>query len=401
MTNCKAGEHTSQIRNVAMYDAILVGGMVLDPEREVHERLDVAIKAGRVAEISKTIESAEAKTVYDVHGCLVCPGFIDFHTHVYWGGAWGVNADEVAPRSGVTTFVDFGTAGPGNFSGFFHHVIRPSRVRILAFLHIAFNGVNGAICYRYARRSMGELKDIRAAVVELAIDVGKKYPDIIRGVKVRTSLEASENNDLSATELAKQAADALGLPVAIHIGNPPPTVREVLPLLERDDILTHAFRGSTNSLLDDKGKVLKEAKEARERGVLFDIGHGSKSFSAIAASRIMEEGLFPEIISSDIHLYSINGPAHDLAITMRKFMALGMSLERVVKAVTKTPASALGLGSSLGRLCVGGPADITVIRRETKQETFTDTNGVEFHGTEGFRIQMTLKDGVSLQYAPS
>jgi len=378
-----------------MFDIILCCGHVIDPASGIDEICDIAVKAGQIEEISARI-TGDAKKVYDVSDCIVTPGLIDFHTHVYHGGAWGINADQLGPRTGVTTFVDFGTAGAGNFQGFWDHIITRSKVRILSFLHIAYTGLDGAIYYPGALRIMGELEDIRRAIVGPAVEVGREYEQVIRGIKVRASVEATGGNGIQAVKLAKQAASILGKPLAVHIGEPPPTINEILQHLRPGDILTHSFRGPINSLLDSSDQLIPEAIAARGRGVIFDLGHGQGSFSFRVGQVLFDQGVLPDIISSDVHAYSINGPAYDLPTTMSKFLGIGMEINEIIAAVTTTPAQVLGMADSLGSLQVGREADITVLKLESGKFTFRDAQGEKLQTNQRFMPMMTLKGGTLL-----
>jgi len=375
-----------------MYDVVLRGGRVIDPATGFDDIADVGIVRGRIGKIERRLPTHGVRE-YDVTGCIVCPGLIDFHTHVFWGGAWGINPDEVGPRTGVTTFVDFGTAGPNSFVGFMEHVIKRSRVRILAYLHIAYNGLEGAIYDPINLRIIGELEDLRRAAVAPAIQVGKGFSEIIRGIKVRASVEATGAHGIHAVLLARQVAEVLGKPLAVHIGEPPPTVQEILPLLRPGDVVTHMCRGPTNSLLDVHGQVIEEAKAARSRGVLFDVGHGQGSFSFEIAKALLAQAFFPDIISTDLHAYNIKGPVYDLPTTMSKFLALGLELPKIIKATTWTPAVALGLSRSLGALQEGYVADIAVLRIEQGTFYFQDSLGQQLEAFQRFVPVMTFKGG--------
>ena len=375
-----------------MFDTLLRGGHVIDPATETDEIRDIAIVQGRIAAVEKNI-SGSAKQIYDVSGNMICPGLIDFHTHVNWGGAWGINADLLGPHTGVTTFVDFGTSGPGNFQGFLEHVIARSTVRILAFLHIAYTGLDGAIFYPSSLRIIGELEDIRRAIVGATIETARQHSGIIRGIKVRASVEATGNNGIQAILLGRQAAETLGLPLAVHVGEPPPTVGEILPHLRPGDVLTHCLRGPVNSLLDDAGKLIPEALAAQERGVIFDLGHGQGSFSFHVGQQLFSQGFCPDIISSDVHAYSINGPAYDLPTTMSKFLGIGLETKEIIRATTQMPARILGLEESLGSLQVGREADIAVFELKKGDFLFHDVHGKELRSEIRFDPTMTFKRG--------
>lgn len=363
-----------------MYDLLLKGGAVVDPAQGTHCVLDLAIRDGKIASLEQEIPEGEAKQVVDVTDKIVTPGLVDLHTHVYWGGtALGIKADLVGPETGVTTFVDVGSAGAGNFVGFKEHVIDRSKVRIFAFLHISYLGLHGAVYDPANFVIVGESFDLRYAMLGPAIEVAQAFPDLIKGIKVRTSVESSGDQGVKPLLLALQAAEALGKPVMVHIGPPPPSRREVLSLLREGDILSHAFRGEPNSPLDRKGRILPEMVEARERGVIMDLGHGGSSFSWNVAEKMLDQGFLPDVISSDIHIglrVKTGGwpgmPPRDQPTTMSKMLSLGMSLDDVIRASTFTPAKVIGCEDELGSLRQGSVADVTVLEVEEGRFEFND-----------------------------
>jgi dihydroorotase len=366
------------------YDLLLKGGLVVDPAQELHGVADVAVKGERVAAVAPELPVAEAGRVIDVAGKVVTPGLIDLHTHVYWGGTpLGIKVDLVCPESGVTTFVDAGSAGPANFLGFKEQIVDQSRARIFAFLHIAWMGLVGAAYLPEEFAVLGESFDVRYDMVRPAVEVGQAFPDLIRGIKVRVGLESSGDQGMRPVWNALEAADILSLPAMVHINAGPPTRQEVLSALRPGDILTHVYRGAPNSPLDGRGKVLPGMWEARERGVFFDIGHGGSSFSWPIARAMLEQGFSPDTISSDIHLGSKihttwpGMPAMNQPTTMSKMLSLGMSLDDVVRAATWTPASILGCQEELGHLRPGALADVAVFDLQEGQFEYTDS----FSGT--------------------
>ena len=382
-------------------DLIVRNGRVINPAENVDAMLDVGVQEGRIAAIGPGIEASPETRTLDASGCLVLPGLIDFHTHIFYGGPWGVDPDALGPRTCVITMVDCGTAGAGNFHGFLRHVIQRSSIRIYAFLHIAFTGLDHAIWFP-ENLIIGELEDPRRAMVGPAVEVGHRYPEIIRGIKVRASADASGNNGVQAISLAQQVAKTLGLPLMVHVALPPPTLKEILALLRPGDILTHAFRGAPNSLLGKNGSVLQEAWEAKERGIFFDIGHGCGGFAFKTGQKLIDEyGFLPDTISSDVHTYSINGPAYDLLTTMSKFLALGMPLTDVVKATTATPAKILGLEETMGNLSPGRTADISVVKMVENPTAFEDGFGKTLSANRFLVPDTTIKEGKILWSAES
>src|SRR6202011_4909457 len=257
-----------------MADLILRGGRVVDPAGGRDETADIAFGAGKVAEIGRDLPDRGADIV-DVRGLLVVPGLIDLHTHVYWGGtSLGVDAAEVARRSGTTTFVDAGSAGPGNFHGFRRHVIEPSPLRIIPFLNISFPGIFAVS----ASVTVGECADRRLLDPRECVRVIKSNRDLIAGVKVRVGRNAGGSSGAAPLDMALEVAAETGLPVMAHLDHPPPSRLEVVSRLRRGDILTHCFRPFPNAPAAPDGSVREEIAAARERGVVFDIGHGGGSF---------------------------------------------------------------------------------------------------------------------------
>jgi dihydroorotase len=336
------------------HDLILTGGRVFDPASGLDRQTDVAFSNGKLAEIGDGLDGRE---VQDVSGSLVTPGLIDLHTHVYWGGSsLSVPPDSYAHSSAITTLVDTGSAGPGNFAGFKAHVIDRSTTRILSYLHISFAGI-----FAFSPTVMvGESQDMRLMATRDAVAVALANPDDIIGIKVRVGKNTSGPNGIAPLQLALIAADQCGLPVMAHIDEPSPTYEEVVNLLRPGDVLTHCYRPFPNAPVFADGSVRAGVLKGRERGVLFDIGHGMGAFSWKTARAMMAAGFPPDAISSDVHTQCINGPAWDLVRTMNKLLALGMPLAEVVTASTTTPADAVRR-PELGRLTAGGIGDASVI----------------------------------------
>jgi dihydroorotase len=352
------------------YDLILRGGHVIDPSQNIDRLTDVAFSDGRVAAVGDNLPAVGA-TVEDVGGYIVTPGLIDLHTHVYWGGtSLGIDAEAFGRSSGVTTCVDTGSAGPGNFPGFRKHVIEPSAVRILAYLHISFAGI-----FAFSHRIMvGESHDMRLMAPRETVEVIEANRDVIVGVKVRLGRHASGDSGIQPLDAAMQAAEQVGLPLMVHIDEPPPSYEEVVDRLRPGDVLTHCFRPFPNTPMRPDGTVRPAVLRARERGVIFDIGHGKGSFAYATARPMLAAGFVPDTISSDVHLLCINGPAYDQVTTMSKFLCLGMSLSAVVAASTVNAAAALGR-PDLGSLRPGSVGDATLLRVREGRFDYEDVVG--------------------------
>lgn len=352
------------------FDLVLRNGRVIDPSQRIDRIADVGFRDGKVEAVAGRLEG-EAATVRDVSGLIVTPGLIDLHTHVYWGGtSLGVDPEFYGRKSAVTTCVDTGSAGPGNFAGFRKHVIEPSRIRVLAFLHVSFAGI-----YAFSNRVMvGEGHDVRLLAARDCLDVVERNRDLIVGIKVRVGRVASGPAGVVPLDVALEVADHAGLPMMVHIDEPPPSYEAVVERLRRGDILTHCYRPFPNAPVDGKGKVKAALREARQRGVLFDIGHGMGSFGWTTARAMMDEGFPPDTISSDVHALCIDGPAYDLVTTMSKFLALGMPIADVVAASTVRAAQALRR-SDIGVLTPGAVGDASVLSIEDGEFLLQDARG--------------------------
>jgi dihydroorotase len=365
-----------------MADLVLRGGRVIDPASGRDETADVAFGDGKVTVVGPDLAGNGAEIV-DVRGLLVVPGLIDLHTHVYWGGtSLGVDAGTVAERSGTTTFVDAGSAGPGNFPGFRKHVIERSPLRILPFLNVSFPGI-----FAFSSTVMvGEAADLRLIEPRECVRVIEANRDLIVGVKVRVGRGAGGASGAAPLDIAIEVAEEVGLPVMAHLDNPPPSRLEVLSRLRRGDVLTHCFRPFPNAPVRRNGEVREEVQEARRRGVIFDIGHGGGSFGFRTAEKMLEAGFLPDVISSDVHSLSINGPAFDQLVTMSKFLALGVELAVVIRASTAAPAATLRR-DDLGQLTVGAAGDVTLLELVEGQFEFRDVLGEVCRGRQQFGLR--------------
>ncbi len=370
------------------FDLTLRRGRLLDPATGHDAIADIAFQDGRVAAIGNAA-AGPARQERDVAGHIVIPGMIDFHTHVYWGGtSISIDADALARRCGTTTWLDVGSAGPGNFPGFRKHVIEPSATRILAYLHVSHAGI-----FAFSRSVMvGESGDIRLMDPETCARVALENPDVIRGIKVRVGANTSGVNGIAPLHHAIEAADRAGLPVMCHIDRPPPRYVDVLAALRPGDVLTHCYKPFPNAPVTADGRVKEALWAAREKGVVFDIGHGAGSFDFDVARAMLAGGFPPDIISSDVHVLCIDGPAFDNLETMSKFLCLGMDLTAIVRAVTQTPATLLKR-PDLADLSIDSTGDATVLRIEDGWFSYTDVLGQVMQGERRFALGSIVLGG--------
>jgi dihydroorotase len=371
-----------------MYDLVIRGGRVIDPAQGQDGRADVAFKDGKVAAVAAEIEAAAAREVISAAGKLVVPGLIDLHTHVYWGGtSLSVQPEPVARRSGATTLVDAGSAGPGNFHGFRAHIIERTPVRILPYLNISFAGI-----FAFSESVMvGECADVRLLDARECLRVAEVHRDLVVGIKVRVGRNTSEANGAFPLELAVEVAEELDLPVMAHIDFPPPRRRDMLERLRPGDVLTHCYRPFPNAPVR-RGEVRPEMLEARERGIIFDIGHGMGGFGFASTRPMLEAGFLPDVISSDVHILSEHGPAFDLLHGMSKLMCLGMPLVEVIRAATARPAEALRR-ADLGTLAPGAVGDAVILNQASGAFDYVDVLGERITGNRRLEVVSIVLGG--------
>jgi dihydroorotase len=372
------------------HDLILRGARVIDPSQNLDRVTDVRFTGGKVDAVGDQLVAGPATEVRDLRGMVVTPGLIDLHTHVYWGGtSIGVDAVALARTSATATFVDAGTAGPGNFPGFRKHVIEPALpVRILPLLNLSFAGI-----FAFSGTVMvGECEDLRLLDLKECVRVARENADLVVGIKVRVGRGASGNAGIAPMDMALEVAEATGLPLMAHLDHPPPSRLEVMSRLRRGDILTHCFRPFPNAPSHPGGGVRPEVLAARERGVIFDIGHGAGSCGFATSRAMLAAGFKPDVISSDVHVLSIDGPAYDLLQTLAKFHALGMTLPEVVACGTTNAAQAIRR-PDLGTLQVGAVGEASIFEMLREPTEYKDVVGEVITGENRFVARGLVLDG--------
>lgn len=368
------------------YDMIIRNGTVVDPALDLHDRRDIAIANGKVAALEMDIPEEHAGVVIDAGGRLVTPGLIDLHVHVWWGVAHlGIEPDPNCVARGVTTVYDAGSAGADTFPGFKKYVIDVSTTRIFAFLHISAQG--------QLNHDIGELTDLRFADVDRAVRMCEEHRDEIVGIKIRMGRKMVGDDGMEALKRAREVSEATGLPLMIHPNASPVSLKDQLQELRRGDIVTHCFHRSDTGILAPDGKVRREAVQAMEDGILFDVGHGAGSFSFDVAEAAMAQGVMPGTISSDLHRYNLHGPVYDLATTLSKFLYLGMTLDDALRRVTKAPADAMGMAGDLGTLAPGACADVAIFDILEGDFEFTDAGGAARVGDRKLVPVSTVRGG--------
>jgi dihydroorotase len=340
-----------------MYDLLLKGGHVIDPSQDLRGALDIAVENGKIAKVAANIPVAEARRVVDLRGKTVTPGLIDLHTHVFDGvAANGVHPDIAGVHAGVTTVVDAGSSGCATFSAFPRHILPRCETEVIPLLHICQTGL----------ATNPDIIAESSIDLESTLRVAREHKGLIKGIKARMVSPALEIFGMEMPRLAKRAARESGVPLMVHIGDTtkrydPNVIRELLPLLEPGDIVTHLFTANPGGVLDTNGKLVPEAKELADRGVWLDTAHGRMNFGFNVGRRVLDQGLTPHCISTDLTIPGRANTVHSMVEIMARFLGMGFTLDQVIAMSTVNPARAIGEANRLGSLAVGRQADISVL----------------------------------------
>ena len=347
-------------------DLLIKGGTVIDPGQHLHGSLDVAVKDGKILSVSRDIPEDRARNVISAKDKIVTPGFIDIHVHCFDGVGPGTNADHYCLGRGVTTVVDAGSVGYPMIGAFLRYVVNASVTRILALLDIGGLGTVVGI--------KDVMKNLDWVNPELTAKAANGNRPSVVGIKVRLQESIEGKNDLECLRRAREAAEASGLPLMVHIDEPYSPLPDILKTMRKGDVFTHFLNGHPHGVLDASGKILPEVFEARQRGVIFDPAQGSAHFSFDVAEKCLKQNFLPDTISTDLVSGSAFGPVYDLPTQVSKFMALGMDLDKAIELVTVKPAGVFDYGSQLGMLRPGTDADIGIFEIQQGTFEFTDSD---------------------------
>lgn len=370
------------------YDLLLKNGHVIDPANNIDAPMDVAVAAGKIAHVAPTISSADAAQTVDAAGLIITPGLIDIHVHVYHTRepeTLSIIADHHAFRSGVTTVVDTGTAGAKHFLHFKRTVIDRAKTRIFAYINIVKSGMVGPF-----------EQDINEMDAELAASIVLAYPDDCVGIKTAHYWVSEPFDEAhppwAAVDRALEASDICKKPLMVDFWHREGrTYQELLQKMQPGDIHTHVY-AQQFPILNDENKPADFMFEARERAIIFDLGHGAGSFWFRLAIPAYDGGFGPDSISTDLHIGNVNGVVHDMLNTMSKLLCMGMPLTEVIYRSTATPAQEIG-HSELGNLSIGAEADIAVLRQDQGEFGYVDCGGARMNGDRKLSCEMTIRAG--------
>ena len=371
------------------YDLVLRHGHVIDPKNHIDGPADVAVLDGKIALVAPSIASEDAVRAVDASGLYVTPGLVDIHTHVYAGtgernsyaGDNSIYPDGFTFRVGVTTIVDAGCSGWRNFEDFKQRIIDRANTRVLAMLNIVGSGMRGP----HFEQNLDDMDGDATGHMAL------KYPGLIVGIKSAHF----EGPEWKPYEQAVIAGNLAHIPVMIDYGanrKERPLYDLLSRVLRPGDIYTHMYSGLRGEQDPATGKASAAMTAGRKRGIYFDVGHGGGSFNWRVAVPLVQGGFLPDSISTDIHIGSMNAGMKDMLNVAGKMMALGQSLQDVVREMTANPAHEIQ-HDELGNLSVGAPADIAVLRMQEGKFGFVDMNNAVFPGGHKLLCELTIHNG--------
>jgi dihydroorotase len=379
------------------YDLLIRDGEVMDPGGGLRGRMDVGIAAGKIVEVAPGLREEDARRTISAKDRLVTPGLVDMHAHIFVNSSdMGENTDRLCNSSGVTTVCDAGSAGSATFSGLRFVVDRAVRTRARAFVNLSAIGIVGAA------RS-GELAHFPYADPEGCVRTISENRDLAIGVKLRYGPGIVWEYTTEPVRIAREAADAAGVPLMVHITDTPLPLPEILAFMKPGDIITHCFHGREHGIMGpEKQLILKEVVEAQRHGIIFDCAHGRGGhFNFPLIEKALDQGFLPDTISTDLTFATATrGPVFDLTTTMSKLLHFGMTLDDIVTRATATPAKIAGLEGLIGTLRPGANADLALLELRDGNFEFHDTDGNTVTGKKRLITTLTLKDGRVCYEAP-
>jgi len=385
---------SAQMAQAQMIDILLKGGHVIDSKNKIDSQMDVAIVDGKIFQVAPDIPVINVKNVVDVSGMYVTPGLIDMHVHAFHGtdpGSYIADGWDALPpdgftfRAGVTTVVDAGSSGWRNFRVFKEQTIDRSQTRVLAFLNIVGVGMSG----RFEEQDVTDMNPLMTSYM-----IHRLFPDILVGVKSAHYW----GGDFTQVDRAVEAGNLANVPVMVDLGehHPPLSIEELfMKHLRPGDIWTHTYANAPKDRevpVDENGKVKPFIFEAQKRGIIFDVGHGGGAFHWSQAIPSIQQGFIADVISSDLHIGSMNSGMKDMANLLSKFLNMGLSIQDVILRATWKPAIVIKR-PDLGNLSAGGVADVAVFSLRKGDFGFLDVGGKKMKGTQRLEAELTIRAG--------
>jgi dihydroorotase len=360
-------------------DLLIKGGTVVDPGQGLHAPMDVAVKNGKILEVSRDIPASRALRLISAKDKIVTPGFIDIHVHAF-DGFGGMNSDHSCLSRGVTTVVDAGSVGYLGISGFVKYIVTPSVTRIYPLVNIAALGLlaSGANKKTGQDPSDGFLNSMDNPdwiYPQQTVRAAEQNKPAVVGIKVRLENTVQGSRDIECLKMALQAAEAIHLPLMAHIDTTDSPLPDILKLMRKGDVFTHIYNNHSHGILDANGKILPEVRDARERGIFMDPAQGRTHFSFDTVEKALQQNFLPDTISTDLTPPSTADRVFDLPTMVSKFMAVGMELDQAIERVTIKPAQIFNYGVKIGTLRPGYEADISILELTEGKFQFEDSNG--------------------------
>jgi dihydroorotase len=348
------------------FDLLIEGGTVIDPGQSLHALLDVAVKDGKILEVSKGISKERAAKVVSAKGKIVTPGFIDLHAHCFDGVGIGMIADHFCLGRGVTTMVDAGSAGYATFGNFRKYIINTSATRIVALVNIGAVGT---------AMGAGAMENLEWVNPQLTARTAINNKPVVVGIKIQLSKVITGATDMECLKRAVEASEIAHMPLMVHADDSYSPLPGILKMLRKGDVYTHCYNNHTHGILDADGKILPEAREARERGIIFDPAQGQSHLSFDVVEKCIQQNFLPDTISTDLTTVTAERRVYDLPTMVSKFMAVGLDLDTAIKMVTTNPARVYDYGAQIGTLRPGSEADISIFDLREGKFEFEDAVG--------------------------
>ncbi len=370
---------------------LIKNGLVMDPANSLKKKLDVAIKDGKIWNLGD-FSKETTKFMIDATDCIVTPGLIDHHSHIYPLMKTGVPSEGTCFSAGVTTVVDAGSTGCDTYEATREFILKDTLLDIRPYLNVSSKGLS----------TLPVLENMNPAKFDEAKigEIFAKYPGEFEGLKIRTSKNIVGEYGFKPLDRTLEMADKLNVPIMVHITNPPGPLEEIMKRLRPGDVLTHMYQNIGYTLLNEQGKVLEEAYRARERGVIFEAADARAHFSFEVSEPAIKERFLPDIIATDLTQFSMyqRPTSFNLAMQISKYAYLGIDIYEVIRRCTENPARLMGRLDRVGSLSKGSCGDVAIFKSIETANEFGDRPYYEAKkalrmGVRIFKPMLTIKKG--------